>query len=110
MAVILDNPDTILVFNMRRQLMAIALEIRGLKHSKGSVCAFVKKTYNIKKRKKVDVYREFHAMIIQKEKDLNIPERPLNDTEKDFGGGECLNGNKPLSLHECINAKPPSAV
>ncbi len=77
----LDNRDMILLLQMRQQLSALALEIKGISFSKGSVCAFIKKQHGITKRKKVDVYREFHTMIVSKEKLFDIPERALNKTE-----------------------------
>lgn len=80
----LDNRDMILLFQMRQQLSALALEIKGLRFSKGSVCVFIKKQHQITKRKKVDVYKEFHAMILSKEKLFGIPERPLNRIEKEI--------------------------
>ena len=81
---ILTDPKMIKLFQMRTQLTALYLEIKGLKSRRGSICATIKKQNNIKKRNKTDVYREFHKIIIQKEKELGIPERKLNNTEKEI--------------------------
>jgi len=78
----LDNRDMILLLQMRQRLSALALEIKGISFSKGSICAFIKKQHGITKRKKADVYREFHTMIIKQEKLLGIPERALSKIEK----------------------------
>ena len=81
---ILTNPEMIKLFQMRTQLSALYLEIKGLKSRRGSICVVIKNQNNIKKRNKADVYREFHKIIIQKEKELGIPERELNNTEKEI--------------------------
>ncbi len=71
---------------MRSQLSALGLEIKGIRFSRGSVSSIIKKTYNIQKRNKTDVYREFHKMILQREEELGIPKRPLNASEKEILG------------------------
>jgi hypothetical protein len=79
---IVDNKDKIVVLHMRAQLGALGLEIKGLRHSSGrSISAFIKQSYKIKKTRKKDVYKAFHDMILDREKELGIEPRPLNRTE-----------------------------
>ena len=44
----LDKPNDIKRFHMLAQLQALRLEAMGLKHSRGSVLAHVKRTYGLK--------------------------------------------------------------
>lgn len=86
---IVDNKDLIVALHMRQQLMALALEIKGMKHSSGrSICQFIRDQYNINCRKKKDVYRIFHSIIIKAENEAGIEPRPLNQTEKELLGEE----------------------
>jgi len=82
---ILTDPKKIELYQMRTQLASLYLEIKGLKSSRGSMSAFLKKNYNLKGNK-VKVYKEFHKIILQREKDLGIPERELNTSEKSILG------------------------
>ncbi len=77
----LDNRDLILIMQMRQQLSALALEIKGISFSKGSICAHIKRQHGITKRKKVDVYREFHATILDRENLFDVPKRALSKIE-----------------------------
>jgi hypothetical protein len=75
--------EHIMLFQLRQQLSALYLEIKGMRHSSGrSINAHIKKTHGIKGRKKTDVYKAFHALIIEKENEMGIPARPLNRSEK----------------------------
>jgi len=82
---ILTDPEMIKLFQMRQRLSALYLEIQGLKSRGGSMYAFFKKIYNIKGNK-TKVYKEFHKIILQREKELGIPERELNNSEKSILG------------------------
>jgi hypothetical protein len=87
MATVLTGQSKILCFQMRQQLMALYMEIKGLGHSSGrSINAHIKRTHGIKGRKKTDVYKAFHAVIIEKENELGIPARELNRQEKSILG------------------------
>lgn len=46
--IVLDTPDAIEAFFMLARRGALKLEIMGLRHSKGSVYAFIKKEYGFK--------------------------------------------------------------
>lgn len=83
---ILTDSNQISLYQMRSQLSALGLEIRGIRFSKGSVSSIIKQTYNLQKRNKKDIYREFHALILKREKELGIPQRPLNASEKEILG------------------------
>ena len=82
---ILTDPKMIELYQMRTQLSALYLEIKGLKSRGGSMSSFLKKRYGLKGNK-VKVYKEFHKIILQREKDLGIPERELNNSEKSILG------------------------
>ena len=86
MAICLDKRGIIILLQKRQQLSALALEIKGIRFRGGSICAHIKRKNGIAKRKKVDVYREFHAQILKDEKMFGIPERPLTNTEKEILG------------------------
>jgi len=82
MANVITDPNFILILHMRQQLMALYLETKGMKHSQGSICQFIRRQYDIHCRKKVDVYRIFHSIILEKEKEAGLEPRPLNSMEK----------------------------
>lgn len=80
---ILTGKPEIVLLQMRSQLCALGLELIGMRHSSGqSISALIKRVYGIKKRKKVDVYKEFHALILEKETECGITHRALNNSEK----------------------------
>ena len=80
----LSDPDRIKVFHMRTQLSALALEIKGIRFKGGSICAAIKRQQGLKGRKKVDIFCKFHELILTEERRLNIPPRPLTETEKEM--------------------------
>ena len=82
---ILDKEAHIRAYNMRCQLSALGMEMIGMNFGR-SVCAHIKREYGITKRLKKDVYKEFHTMIVQKEKEMGLPERELTKTEKQHLG------------------------
>ncbi len=67
MATVITDPNGIKLFQMKSQLSALGLEMKGLKSRGGSICAHIKRTYGITARKKADVYRLFKEMIEKKE-------------------------------------------
>ena len=86
-AMVLTGEEKIRCFQMRQQLNALYMEILGMKHSSGrSINAHIKRTHGIKGRKKTDVYKAFHALILEKEKEAGIPARELNSSEKKMLG------------------------
>ena len=58
----LTTPSQIRWFHMKTQLMALKMEIFGMKHSKGSVYQHIKKTYNLTGNT-VEVYGKFAEMV-----------------------------------------------
>jgi len=87
MATALLKEEHIIVFQMRQQLAALYMEIQGMSHSSGrSINAHIKRTHGIKGSKKTDVYKTFHALILEKENELGIPARELNRMEKSIIG------------------------
>jgi hypothetical protein len=82
---ILTDPEKIKLYQMRTQLSALYLEIQGLKSRGGSMYTFLKNKYSIK-GSRIKVYKEFHKIILQREKELGIPERELNNSEKSILG------------------------
>jgi hypothetical protein len=50
-AIVLDTPDQIQFFQIARLCSALKLEMIGLKHSRGSVYAYCKRTYGLKGNK-----------------------------------------------------------
>jgi hypothetical protein len=61
----LTNPDDIMRFHMKTQLSALRLELMGMRHSRGSVYAHIKKTYGLRGNKS-SVYEQFKAMVESK--------------------------------------------
>ncbi len=61
---ILDTPEGIARYQMAVQLGAIKLELKGLKHSRGSVAAAVKRHYGFKGNKQ-KVYDQLAALYEQ---------------------------------------------
>jgi len=86
-AQVITGEERIRCFQMRQQLMALYAEVQGMRHSSGrSINAHIKRTYGIKGRKKTDVYKAFHALILEKEAEAGIEARPLNRMEKKILG------------------------
>ncbi len=56
------------IFNMLAQKQALKLEMLGMKHSRGSVYAHIKRTYGLRGNKK-SVYTQF-CELVEKEKAL----------------------------------------
>ena len=59
---VLDTTQDILRFHMLTQLHAIRLEGLGIRHSKGSVLAHVKRSYNLKGNR-ASVINQLDALI-----------------------------------------------
>lgn len=66
---IITGEKAINLFHMKTQLAALGLEIKGLKHSRGSVYAHIKHTYNFKGNKQ-RVFEQFKQLIQEKENDI----------------------------------------
>lgn len=69
--VVLDTPEEIERFRILALRGALWLETKGLRHSRGSVYAFVKRTFNLKGNKR-SVYEQFctlHGFPTQEESD-----------------------------------------
>ena len=62
----IDTHQGIKMFHMLSQRSALKLELVGLKHSKGSVYAHIKRTYGLRGSKQ-SVYTQF-CELIEKEK------------------------------------------
>ena len=45
---VIDTPNQIALFGMATQISALKLEVKGMKHSRGSVYALVKRVYGLK--------------------------------------------------------------
>ena len=82
MGTIIANLEHVLLSQMMAQRSALGLEITGLRFKQGSICAFIKKQHKIKARTKKEVYKQLHEMIVKREKELGIPEKPLTDSQK----------------------------
>lgn len=65
----ITGEDNIRLFQMKAQLRAIGLEMRGLKHSGGSVTARVKAHYGFKGNRQ-KVYDQLADLISTKEKEI----------------------------------------
>ena len=46
-AIVIDTPSGIEVFQLLRLKSALSLEMKGLKNSRGSVYAYIKRVYNL---------------------------------------------------------------
>lgn len=62
---VLDGREKVLGFHMLAQYHALKLETKGLRFSRGSVYAHIKRTYGLKGSKK-RVLEQFRALLIQK--------------------------------------------
>jgi hypothetical protein len=62
---IIDTPEGIQAFHMLAQYHALKLEIKGLKHSRGSVYAHIKRVYGLKGNKQ-RVLDQFEQMLKDK--------------------------------------------
>ena len=62
----LTDKDQINLYHMMSQRTALKLELKGLKHSRGSVYAHIKRTYGLRGNKQ-SVYTQF-CELIEKEK------------------------------------------
>lgn len=66
-AIVISHPAGIALFQMKAQLSACRLELRGLRHSSGrSIIRFVKDTFNLK-GDKVAVVNQFSEIVSNKE-------------------------------------------
>lgn len=63
-ATVIDTPEGIRAWHLLSQRSALRLEIMGLRHSRGSVSAHLKKTYGFKGNKQ-KVLEQFEAMLIK---------------------------------------------
>lgn len=59
-----DTPQGIKVWHMLAQKGALSLELKGLKHSRGSVYAHIKKVYGLRGNRQ-SVYDQFCELIEQ---------------------------------------------
>ena len=57
-AIVIDTPSGIEVFQLLRLKAALSLEIKGLKYSRGSVYAYIKRVYGLRGNKQ-KVYDAF---------------------------------------------------
>lgn len=64
MDTIIDTPDGIRVFHLLQLKYAMKLEMKGLRHSQGSVYAHVKRLYGLKgnRQKVYDKFCEMHNL------------------------------------------------
>jgi len=74
MSTITDN-ETIRLFSLKAARSAIKLEILGMKHSRGSVTARIKKHFNWKGNKK-SIYAQLDAYIKEVERGFNEEQYP----------------------------------
>jgi hypothetical protein len=65
-AIVIDTPQGIRVFHMLSQKYALHLELMGIKNSRGSVYAHIKRTYGLRGNKQ-SVYAQF-CDLCEKEK------------------------------------------
>jgi hypothetical protein len=72
-AIVIDTPSGIEVFQLLRLKGALRLEMKGLKNSRGSVYAYIKRTYGLRGNKQ-KVYDAFVKLCEEKTgvKDLGI--------------------------------------
>lgn len=64
-AIVIDTPSGIEVFQLLRLKAALKLEMLGMKYSRGSVYAYIKRTYGLKGNKQ-KVYDNFIKLIEEK--------------------------------------------
>lgn len=62
---VLDTPAEIEMFQLLRLRSALGLELLGMKHSKGSVYAHIKRHYGLKGNKQ-RVWDQFNTLIIER--------------------------------------------
>lgn len=67
----IDTPQGIELFHLASQKAALKLEMLGLKHSRGSVSAHLKRTHGWKGNKE-KILAQLEALIKQKEKEAGI--------------------------------------
>ena len=65
----LTTPNEIAMYHMLAQKSALGLELKGLKFSKGSVYAHIKRTYGLRGNKQ-SVYTQFCELIERKKGEL----------------------------------------
>lgn len=71
---IIDDLDMIRLFQMKVQLSALGLEIKGLKSRGGSVATTIRNKYGLKGQAKESIFEQFKVLIEQREVELNYSE------------------------------------
>lgn len=63
-AIVIDTPQGVEAFHLLQLKYALKLEIKGLKHSQGSVYAYIKNRFNLKgnKQRVYDQFCDMHSL------------------------------------------------
>lgn len=62
-AIICDTPDKILAYQLLAMKGALKLETLGMKHSRGSVAATVRRLIGSRTRNKVELLKEYETVL-----------------------------------------------
>ena len=68
-SIVLDTPKQIELYHMMTQRSALELEMKGIKHSRGSVYAYIKRMYGLRGNK-ASVLTQFCELIEAKKGNL----------------------------------------